>query len=1085
MARSPFAAAHALNLLHDLRRANTESAKKERLVQYLTATFSNDETVQRLITDMALGAERTVSNIPRGAAIGRGRADTQTETIIIEWENDLARTGEHAREQLEEYLLGNWRSGQTYRFVLVTTDGIRWRRYAPNWSAMPIDAAGRLKSIELRETAKFDLKEDTTPEFPFFLDELLFGNQQRPATLKRIQDDFGDTSSAFINSIDTLRTVAGDINGDPELAVAFAQWRRFLSIAYGAFDSSPSMFLVHTYLSVFAKMIAHAVVTGRSTPDEIAVRGVLDGSAFRSMNIERFVEDDFFHWVHGDAHFGRLRPMFREIARRIQEYDFSAVSEDILKGVYQELIDLDTRHALGEYYTPDWLCEQVVDAVPMQASSSVLDPACGSGSFLRAAVARIRREDPSRTAQEIAAQVAGIDIHPLSVQISKTTLLLALGDLVRQAAQPIVLQVFLANSLLVPRGTANLFQSNFEISVDNAQYTLDVSGLEGGEAFDELISLCDTLVERSVDTLPRDRFLTLARNNIPKGTSPSLPGQLYDIYHAMKRARDAGRDSIWKFILQNSYKPVFLMKRFDVIVGNPPWLTYADVGSAEYQELLKRLADVYGVTPVNKKNMPHLEIAAIFLAHSVNYFLNEAGGVVAFVLPRSFMSADQHHNARAGLIEGMRVAELWDLRGVTPLFRVPSCVLFARREDRKAKRPIGDKGLAGRRLSGTLPREHVRRAESDRCLTNVAQRWHYSTLQATASAKRVRSAFTKERLVAGPGANAYFDDFKQGATIVPRNFYLVEVEQELPAGTDLSNRVTAVRTSDASDSEAKGDWKGKTLKGRVEGDLLFRTAISRNVVPFSLVAPVLVTLPVTVERKKGRDEFLVRTADELFESGFRHGSAWFNGAESAFEEHRSETYEKGGMTLQKRLDFQRGLTAQSPAARYLVLYTSSATDASAVVIDRDGSDLPFIVDHKTYWCEVVSREEGDYVAAFLNSGYANRKIKGFQSTGLFGERDIHKTIVMLAFPAFNRRDGTHKEIARVSAECAISARALVGRQGWTELGKHALGRARTRVREELADEMVEIDRLLAQAIEGAAPAKKIRRKTGQGKGTLL
>jgi hypothetical protein len=36
------------------------------------------------------------------------------------------------------------------------------------------------------------------------------------------------------------------------------------------------------------------------------------------------------------------------------------VREDVLKGVYQQLIDPKDRHDLGEYYTPDWLCERIV-----------------------------------------------------------------------------------------------------------------------------------------------------------------------------------------------------------------------------------------------------------------------------------------------------------------------------------------------------------------------------------------------------------------------------------------------------------------------------------------------------------------------------------------------------------------------------------------------------------------------------------------------------------------------------------------------------------------------------------------------------
>nr|WP_237681970.1 N-6 DNA methylase [Agrobacterium vitis] len=101
--------------------------------------------------------------------------------------------------------------------------------------------------------------------------------------------------------------------------------------------------------------------------------------------------------------------MFREIRRQIDAYDFSEVREDILKGVYQELIDLETRHALGEYYTPDWLCERMMEELPLEQSSSVLDPACGSGSFLRAAIARLREQFPDLGAEKLAEQVVGID----------------------------------------------------------------------------------------------------------------------------------------------------------------------------------------------------------------------------------------------------------------------------------------------------------------------------------------------------------------------------------------------------------------------------------------------------------------------------------------------------------------------------------------------------------------------------------------------------------------------------------------------------------------------------------------------------
>jgi type I restriction-modification system DNA methylase subunit len=65
-----------------------------------------------------------------------------------------------------------------------------------------------------------------------------------------------------------------------------------------------------------------------------------------------------------------------------------------MKVLYESVIAAATRHSLGEYYTPDWLAGEIVDAVitdPLQ--QRVLDPACGSGGVARGA------RDTSRSAR--------------------------------------------------------------------------------------------------------------------------------------------------------------------------------------------------------------------------------------------------------------------------------------------------------------------------------------------------------------------------------------------------------------------------------------------------------------------------------------------------------------------------------------------------------------------------------------------------------------------------------------------------------------------------------------------------------------
>ncbi len=84
----------------------------------------------------------------------------------------------------------------------------------------------------------------------------------------------------------------------------------------------------------------------------------------------------------------------------------------------------------------------------------MLDPTCGSGSFLRAAIshllnANLKGSDSVRL-QSVLDHVVGIDIHPLAVTISRATYLLALGPLIKGTKRPIQIPVYLADSLFLP-----------------------------------------------------------------------------------------------------------------------------------------------------------------------------------------------------------------------------------------------------------------------------------------------------------------------------------------------------------------------------------------------------------------------------------------------------------------------------------------------------------------------------------------------------------------------------------------------------------------------------------------------------------
>ncbi len=624
---------HTINTYKErIEKASKELTKKEIFKDLLHRLYDGKSEIASIIDSISEGAERAVVNIPRKDKLHRGSADTLYNKIIIEFENDLKKSLVHAKEQLAGYLLAQFNAGEGYNFTLIVSDFIHWKVFTPDISC--IEKLGNMREDELilNEVtgASFSLLATNAEDFYFWIDSYLFKEEKQKATLKRIEDAFGYKSTVFVESYREMSLNFVEIQKYNEIHVAIEQWRKFLSIAYGSFDASDNNFLIHTYLSVFAKIMAYSVLSDDEFITDDKLMEILDGSAFQKMNIANLVDNDFYYWVKNERSFKSLKKMFRLIAQEIGRFDFENVDEDILKGVYQELIDLDTRHTLGEYYTPDWLCERIVQQYDFKPESKILDPSCGSGSFLRAAITRLKILNPAIEVQELNNAVYGIDIHPLSVQIAKTYILIALGSELKNSKKPIRINVILANTLLAPDGVEGLFGKTLTMSIDKERLILSAQILDDIKLFDEALEVCEKAAEISQSLKKMDiaAFENLLRKSHTNGgLNAQTIESFYKIYVAFKISKEKGRDSIWKFIVQNLYKPYFLAGKFDYIIGNPPWFTYSSIKNEEYQDTLNALAIKYHVKPKNVANYPHLEIAAIFMSYCSSYFLKNGGAI--------------------------------------------------------------------------------------------------------------------------------------------------------------------------------------------------------------------------------------------------------------------------------------------------------------------------------------------------------------------------------------------------------------------------------------------------------------------------
>ena len=172
---------------------------------------------------------------------------------------------------------------------------------------------------------------------------------------------------------------------------------------------------------------------------------------------------------------------------------------------------------------------------------------------------------------------------------------------------------------------------------------------------------------------------------------------------------------------------------------------------------------------------------------------------------------------------------------------------------------------------------------------------------------------------------------------------------------------------------------------------------------------------------------------------------------------------KQEMSAYSRLNFQRGITDQPVDSKWAVMYTASATDASACIFHSSSFAQHFLAESTCYISFTQSGEEARFVESYLNSGYANGKIKQFQARGLFGPRHVHKKILELPWPEFSRNQPSHRRLVALGQQAAKQVQLILGSHQDLELDPRTLGRLRISIRKELAGLMAQID-VLVEAI---------------------
>jgi hypothetical protein len=523
------------------------------------------------------------------------------------------------------------------------------------------------------------------------------GTKGKPFSPEYLADDFGSEAKLAQEGIHALydAIVATD---NPKANVFLSQWKilfgevcgydvdhpsdrirklaEFYGVAIEGLKPAELLFAVHTYYALFMKLLASEIVAffhklptplqkmmqaGTSNKLKQEMEDLEAGSIFRHLNITNFLEGDLFAWYTA-VWLEPIEKLVRGMVAKLDNYNPGTLSEepassrDLLKKLYQQLFPKSVRHDLGEYYTPDWLAEHVLNELGYQGDPDkrILDPACGSGTFLVMAINRIRKwYDANREkcrfgeddlCRKILSNVIGFDLNPLAVMAARTNYLIAIRDLIGHVDK-VEIPIYLCDSILTPSTYGGLFAGTLgkakELKTAAAKFVIPTEIATSREDIAKYAEQLEFCVRNGYS--PKE-FIQRCQDD---GLNVSAESLHLDLYKELVKLDKANKNGVWARIIKNAFAPLFVGK-VDYVAGNPPWVNWESL-PAEYRDSTSGLWDKYRLReraiPGTRLGNVKRELSALFVYVALDQYVAERGSL-GFVITQSVFKTGANEGFR-------------------------------------------------------------------------------------------------------------------------------------------------------------------------------------------------------------------------------------------------------------------------------------------------------------------------------------------------------------------------------------------------------------------------------------------------------
>ncbi len=976
--------------------------------------------------------------------IYRGRPDAVHGQVIIEYESPRAFSSDravlHAYDQLVNYISAEAHSADPKRIIGVGFDGgsIFFVRYQGRLN----DRAG--KEAYVRQ-GPYPFNLETARTLLTYLRALA----RLPLTAENLAERFGPKSdiahmavSAFADALENW--------GRERALVFFEEWKRLFGIVYGEqlsarqnsrrgegepadlsqlyrvggeTDFQELLFSVHTYFALLMKLITAELLAIKEIAFSSSFSGRLThsskqelkdqlidieaGGIYTKQGITNFLEGDFFRW-YLDAFSPRLEEAIREMARALSEFEPATTSidpestRDLLKKLYQYLVPQEVRHNLGEYYTPDWLAELVLDEVGYDGNTlkRLLDPACGSGTFLVLAIRRAkeyglkRKEPPLETARRIIANIWGFDLNPLAVIAARTNYLFALGDLAHQLSS-LEIPIYLADSVLWPErgGQAMLnFAGGEHAKVQTSIGEFHVPAIWiKNRGF--LMSRAAPLVE---EMAKRNYSISEAARRFEREGLIFPPHErvILNFYQEILELEKQGKNGVWARFLKNAFAPM-AAGRFDFVVGNPPWIRWGYL-SQEYRKATLKMWKEYGLFSL-KGHAARLgggekDFSMLFTYAVTDYYLEKDGKLGFLITQEAFKSkgaGEGFRRFKLGDREPLGIIKAHDLVSVQPFEGAANkTAAVILKKGRKTVYPVP--------YTLWTRRKGVGKIATDLTLEEVLPLLQKRKLLAQPMGSPTGSWQTISKAQRGldliRGENPY--QARLGARVEPYGVFWLEVKHVFSNGDLLIRNLPE-----------KGKREIQQVEERIEPDLVFPAVRGSDIEQWGAIPRIFVLMSQDPKKSEPYPEHQMkkewpRTYGYL--TRFKH-ILLSRGSKTVRQfAERTAFYAMFGI-------------GSYTVARYKVIWKRMAGDIVAAVIAQHRTPFGYktVIPTDTTSLFATDKEaEAHYLCAVINSTPVREFIRSYSSAGRgFGAPSVMSHV---GIPKFDPQNELHKKLAEVS-----------------------------------------------------------------------